>query len=104
MGALASLLMATMILDPFMPTRCWMAPEMPTARYSLQEWKRARASALRLLNLLHQRRHHLEQVSDKPVIDQLKDGRAGILIHGLDDLGPIHADQMLDGAGDAKII
>ena len=27
--------MATMVFAPFMPTRCWMAPEMPTAMYSL---------------------------------------------------------------------
>ncbi len=31
MGASSSLLMATMILLSFMPARCWMAPEMPTA-------------------------------------------------------------------------
>ena len=31
-GASASLLMATMHCEPFMPTRCWMAPEIPTAR------------------------------------------------------------------------
>src|SRR3990170_2841295 len=26
--------MATITLDPFMPARCWMAPEMPAAMYS----------------------------------------------------------------------
>jgi len=30
-GASSSLLMATMTLESFMPARCWMAPEMPTA-------------------------------------------------------------------------
>ena len=30
-GASASLLTATMTLESFMPARCWMAPEMPTA-------------------------------------------------------------------------
>jgi hypothetical protein len=30
-GASASLLIATMILESFMPARCWIAPEMPTA-------------------------------------------------------------------------
>ena len=30
-GASSSLLMATMILESFMPARCWIAPEMPTA-------------------------------------------------------------------------
>src|SRR5574342_298867 len=34
MGASGSLLMATMTFDPFMPARCWMAPEIPTAMYS----------------------------------------------------------------------
>jgi hypothetical protein len=32
MGASASLLMATMVREPFMPTMCWMAPLMPSAR------------------------------------------------------------------------
>jgi len=30
-GASASLLMATIVLDVCMPARCWIAPEMPTA-------------------------------------------------------------------------
>ena len=30
-GASWSLLMATMFLEPFMPTRCWVAPEIPQA-------------------------------------------------------------------------
>src|SRR5207237_8630419 len=33
-GALASLLMATMFSEDCMPTLCWMAPEIPAARYS----------------------------------------------------------------------
>ena len=31
-GALESLLMATMFSEPCMPTLCWIAPEMPAAR------------------------------------------------------------------------
>ena len=31
MGASSSLLIATMIFESFMPARCWIAPEMPTA-------------------------------------------------------------------------
>ncbi len=31
MGASESLLMAMMFLDPFIPTRCWVAPEIPHA-------------------------------------------------------------------------
>ena len=31
MGASGSLLMATMVLEFFMPARCWTAPEMPSA-------------------------------------------------------------------------
>src|SRR4029077_4269292 len=34
-GALASLLIATMFSEDCMPTLCWIAPEMPAARYSL---------------------------------------------------------------------
>ena len=30
-GASASLLMAMMFFEPFMPTMCWVAPEMPAA-------------------------------------------------------------------------
>ena len=30
-GASRSLLMATMFFEPFIPTRCWVAPEMPQA-------------------------------------------------------------------------
>src|ERR1039458_1045540 len=37
MGAFSSLLIAITALDPFMPTRCWIAPEMPTAMYTLGE-------------------------------------------------------------------
>ena len=33
MGAFASLLIATMFSEDCMPTLCWMAPEMPAARY-----------------------------------------------------------------------
>ncbi len=32
MGACGSELMATMMSEPFMPARCWMAPEMPQAK------------------------------------------------------------------------
>jgi hypothetical protein len=31
-GASESLLIATMLFEPFMPTRCWIAPEIPSAR------------------------------------------------------------------------
>ena len=33
MGASGSLLIATMVFESFMPARCWIAPEMPTAMY-----------------------------------------------------------------------
>src|SRR6185436_706728 len=35
LGALLSLLNATMFSEDCMPTLCWIAPEMPAARYSL---------------------------------------------------------------------
>ncbi len=31
MGASSSLLIATMTLESYIPARCWIAPEMPTA-------------------------------------------------------------------------
>src|SRR6516165_9886453 len=34
MGASGSLFTATMTFEPFMPARCWIAPEMPAATYS----------------------------------------------------------------------
>ncbi len=34
MGASGSLLIATIVLESFIPARCWMAPEMPTAMYN----------------------------------------------------------------------
>src|SRR5437867_4029664 len=37
MGASASLLIATMYFDDDMPARCWMAPLMPQATYSVGE-------------------------------------------------------------------
>ena len=33
-GASLSLLMAMMFFEPFMPTMCWVAPEMPRAMYT----------------------------------------------------------------------
>ena len=36
-GAFASLLIATMFSEPCIPTLCWIAPEMPAARYSFGE-------------------------------------------------------------------
>src|SRR5690606_26653047 len=33
-GASSSLLIAMIVLESFMPARCWIAPEMPTAIYS----------------------------------------------------------------------
>ena len=34
MGASGSVLIATMVLESFIPARCWMAPEMPMPMYS----------------------------------------------------------------------
>src|SRR4029079_8513861 len=36
-GAFGSLLIATIVPDPCIPTLCWIAPEMPHAMYSLGE-------------------------------------------------------------------
>ncbi len=35
MGASWSLLMATMFFEFFIPTKCWVAPEMPQAKYTV---------------------------------------------------------------------
>jgi len=33
-GAFESVLIATIVSDPFMPATCWTAPEIPTAMYT----------------------------------------------------------------------
>src|ERR671936_1256625 len=55
-----------------------------------------------LLELLRQRRHHLEEVADDAVVGDLEDRRFRILVDGHDDLRRPHPGQMLDGAGNAE--
>src|ERR1041385_306514 len=43
-----------------------------------------------------------EQVADDAVLGDLEDRRVGVLVDGDDGLTALHADQMLDGAGDAE--
>ena len=37
MGALESLLITIIFFDAFIPTTCWIAPEIPNAKYNLGE-------------------------------------------------------------------
>src|SRR6266508_3618625 len=55
-----------------------------------------------LLELGGQERHHLEEVSNDPVVGDLEDRRLGILVHGADHFRGPHPRQVLDGARDAE--
>src|SRR5437763_9656378 len=62
-------------------------------------------SALYVVLRLHgldDRRHDLEQVADDAVVGDLEDRRVGILVDGDDRARALHADEMLDRAGDAE--
>eukprot|EP01022_Parablepharisma_sp_SALTPOND_P004193 TRINITY_DN118_c0_g1_i10.p1 TRINITY_DN118_c0_g1~~TRINITY_DN118_c0_g1_i10.p1 ORF type:complete len:1227 (-),score=392.65 TRINITY_DN118_c0_g1_i10:741-4421(-) len=50
--------------------------------------------------LLDQLRHDLEEIADDAVVSHREDGRFFILVDGHDDLGVLHAGQVLDRAGD----
>ncbi len=43
----------------------------------------------------------MKQIADQAVVGDLEDRRFLVLVDGDDDLGVLHAGQMLDGAGDA---
>src|SRR5205085_9455479 len=59
-------------------------------------------SALQLLNLFRQHRHDLEQVADDAVVSDVEDGRFGVFVDGDDCGGVLHADEVLNRAGDAE--
>ena len=48
------------------------------------------------------RRNDLEQVADDAVVGDLENRRVGILVDRDDRVRALHADQVLDGAGDAE--
>src|SRR6202142_4340763 len=54
-----------------------------------------------LPNLLHQRRHHLEQIAHNAVIGHLENGRVLVLVDRHDGLRAFHPHQVLYGARDA---
>src|SRR5579864_5964715 len=60
-----------------------------------------------LSQLRFERRYDLEQIADKPIIGDLEDGRFLVFVDGDDDLGILHAGEMLDRAryadGDIKL-
>src|SRR5262245_43290321 len=62
---------------------------------------RHRLRAAELGEFLLQLRQGLEQVGDQPVIRDLEDRGFLVLVDGDDDLGILHAGQVLDGARDA---
>src|SRR3954451_23586624 len=65
-------------------------------------WEAVKDSAFSLLDLGSGLREDVEDVPDDAEIRDLKDRRLGILVHGNDDLGCLHAGLLLDGAGDAR--
>ena len=46
-------------------------------------------------------RDHFHEVADDAVVGDFKDGGLGVLVDGDDALRGLHADQVLDGSGDA---
>src|SRR5665811_2539727 len=65
--------------------------------------RRALASCrgLALADLLRQRRHHLEDVTDDSKIGEAEDGSIGVLVDRHDVVTRLHARLVLDGSGDA---
>src|SRR4051812_35280660 len=57
------------------------------------------SAAARLAKLFFELRQDLEQIADKAVIRDLENGRFLVLVDGDDDLGILHARQVLDRAG-----
>ena len=47
-------------------------------------------------------RDDIEQIARDAVVGELEDGRLGVLVHGDDGLGALHADDVLNRAGDAE--
>src|SRR5205823_1682790 len=61
----------------------------------------ATLAALALADELRQLRHDLVQVADDAEVGELEDGRVRVLVDGDDRLRALHADLVLDRAGDA---
>src|SRR5204863_10003182 len=62
---------------------------------------RARLAVLFGFDRRGQRGLDLERVADDAQVGHLHDRRLGVLVDGDDDLGRLHADRVLHGAGDA---
>src|SRR5690349_5170122 len=61
-----------------------------------------RSAALPGLHGLREPRHDLVEVADDAEVGELEDRGVGVLVDGDDVLGPLHADLVLDRAGDAR--
>src|SRR5205085_9909921 len=59
-------------------------------------------TSLQLLILFRQHRHDLEQIADDAVVGDVEDGRFGVFVDGDDCGGVLHADEVLNRAGDAE--
>ena len=57
-------------------------------------------SALALLDFCSGLREYFEEVADDAEVRNFEHRRFGVLVHGHDDLGRLHAGLLLDGAGD----
>src|SRR6185312_17289978 len=84
-----------------MPVPICPAPMMPMLLMSSMPSVMALSSALQLGERGVQFRHDLEQIPDQAVIGDLKNRRFFVLVDGDDDLGILHAGEMLDRAGNA---
>src|SRR5688572_16851572 len=86
-----------------MPRPIWPAPMTPMRRISGAGTASliAAGSLLAFSELLLELRQDLEQVADQAVIGDLEDRRLLVLVDRDDDLGILHAGEMLNGARDA---
>src|SRR2546422_11518792 len=68
------------------------------------KWGEATGRLPRVLpppDLVRELRHHVEEVSHDPEVDQGEDRRVGVLVDRDDGLGRLHPRPVLDGPGDA---
>src|SRR5918998_2632368 len=86
-----------------MPLPIWPAPTTPTVLMSIVMCPAPTLAAAapltsRLGQLLLELRQELEQIPHEAVVGDLEDRRLLVLVDGDDDLGILHACQMLNGA------
>src|SRR5580692_9434908 len=81
-----------------------MSSSLPGNGFLQREMKMVtmgRRSGFGCLHRLSERGDDFEEIGGDAVVGHFKDGRVGVFVDGYDTLRALHADKMLDGAGDA---